>query len=132
MIKAPDAKILIVDDHPLVSHGLAAIIGQEEGLSVCGQAATPSEARQLFVQTEPDLIVLDILLPDGCDGFELLGEFLDADAGIKVLVFSSLDPDVYAHKARTLGAVGFVHKSMVITEIVPAIRAALHKEEGTR
>jgi len=124
-----DAKILIVDDHPLVSHGLAAIIAQEEGLAVCGQAATAGEAQRLFAETAPDLVVLDILLPDGRDGFDLLGEFLGSDSKAKVLIFSSLDPDVYAYKARELGAVGFVHKSMVITEIVPAIRAALQKQE---
>lgn len=126
---APDARILIVDDHPLVSHGLAAIIAQEEGLSVCGQAATVGEAQRLFAETAPDLVVLDILLPGGCDGFDLLDEFLEADSKAKVLIFSSLDPDVYAYKARELGAVGFVHKSMVITEIVPAIRAALQQKQ---
>ena len=119
------ARILIVDDHPLVSHGLAAIIAQEEGLTVCGQAATLPEARRLFESTHPDLVILDILLPEGGDGFELLSELREADDSARILVFSSLDADVYARKARMMGAVGFVHKSMVISDIVPAIRAAL-------
>lgn len=123
------SKILIVDDHPLVSHGLAAIIAQEDGLTVCGRAATLDEARELFASTDPDLVVLDILLPDGGDGFDLLSEFRDAEASTKILVFSSLDPDVYAQKAYALGAAAFVHKSMVISEIVPAIREALEEQD---
>jgi len=125
MIAAAAARILIVDDHPLVNHGLAAIIGEEHGLTVCGRAASMDEARELFAATRPDLVILDILLPDGANGFDLLTDFRKADESAKILVFSSLDPDVYASKAYTLGAAGYVHKSMVISEIVPAIRAAL-------
>jgi DNA-binding NarL/FixJ family response regulator len=121
------AKILIVDDHPLVNHGLAQIIEEEESLTVCGQAATAAEASQLFASTHPDLVVLDIMLPDG-DGFELLTDFTAGDGSVKVLVFSSLDPELYANKARSLGAAGYVHKSMVIGEIIPAIHAALEEK----
>lgn len=124
-----ESRILIVDDHPLVNHGLAEVIAAEESLTVCGQATSAAEAARLFESTHPDLVILDLLLPDG-DGFELLAEFIKGDNGVQVLVFSSLDPDVFARKARELGAAGFVHKSMVIGEIVPAIRAALEESKA--
>lgn len=129
MIAAAAARVLIVDDHPLVNHGLAAIIDDERGLTVCGRAASMDEARELFAATRPDLVILDILLPDGGDGFDLLSDFQETNESAKILVFSSLDPDVYASKAYSLGAAGYVHKSMVISEIVPAIRAALEEAE---
>lgn len=118
------SRVLIVDDHPLVSHGVARLIEHEEGLAVCGRAATVAEATALFEAERPDLVVLDILLPNG-NGWDLLERFVASDVPTEILVFSSLDPELYAGKALAMGAAGYVHKSMVIDEIVPAIRAAL-------
>jgi DNA-binding NarL/FixJ family response regulator len=123
----PAARILIVEDHPLVSHGLAELIADEERLEVCGRAASAAEAALLFETTRPDLVILDVLLPDR-DGFDLMVDLLEHDRSAKIVVFSSGNPEVYARRAREGGAVAFVSKGMVLDEIVPAIRAALEEK----
>lgn len=127
MPRGTPARVLIVDDHPLINHGLAELIADEAGLTVCGRAHTTQEARDLFTSTRPDLVILDLLLSNGDDGFDLLAEFRDADGDARVLVFSSLEPAVHADRARRLGATAYIHKSRAVAEVLPAIRSALEE-----
>ena len=124
-----DAEVLIVDDHPLVAHGLGAMIEDEAGLAVCGMAATAGEAMRLFRAREPDVVVLDLRLPDG-NGLKVLARMLALDPSARVLVFSSFDADIYADRARRLGAARYVHKSTAVDDVVPAIRAVLEADDA--
>jgi DNA-binding NarL/FixJ family response regulator len=69
----PPAKkgILLVDDHPMMREGLALLIGQELDLEVCGQADTARVAMELIASTQPNLVLLDITLPDK-NGLEVI------------------------------------------------------------
>ena len=73
--RTPPAKtaILIVDDHPMLRRGLAALIESEPDLAVCGEAATCQAALQAIRQRNPDLVIVDLGL-EGCDGLDLIKE----------------------------------------------------------
>lgn len=126
MNRAAPSRILIVDDHPLISHALASLIADENGMAVCAQASSALDAVRAFRSTRPHVVILDILLPDG-HGLEVLSEMREIDETAKILVFSSVDPEIYAAKARELGAADFVHKSTGLEDLIPTIRAALAK-----
>jgi DNA-binding NarL/FixJ family response regulator len=116
--------ILIVDDHPLVTFGLSELLGKLEGLEVCGTAGSAEEAIALYADLRPDLLILDIMLPDA-DGFTVMDAICEKNPAAKILVLSSLDPDILESKVRRHGGVGFVSKGTLLDDIVPAVRKAL-------
>jgi DNA-binding NarL/FixJ family response regulator len=71
---SPRVRIVIVDDHPLVREGLAALISSAPDLEICGEASGTNEARQLVADVRPDVAIVDLTLNDG-NGLELIKEF---------------------------------------------------------
>ncbi|MFH1143189.1 MAG: response regulator transcription factor, partial [Candidatus Eisenbacteria bacterium] len=80
-------RVLIVDDHPIVRHGLSQLIGQEKDLAVCGEASTCREALEAFERARPDVVMVDISLPDS-SGLSLIKQLRDLDTEIPILVLS--------------------------------------------
>lgn len=117
-------RVLIVDDHPIVREGLAAVINREVDLEVCGQAGGLSQAMRLFQQERPDLVVADVSLEDG-NGLELVKELVAYDSGIKVLVQSMYEESLYAERALRAGARGYINKEEALAQVVNAIRQVL-------
>lgn len=113
--------VLIVDDHSVVRHGLSLLIGEEEDLSVCGEAATIAEALQAAGESEPDCIVVDISLK-GESGLDLIQQLRDRGDKTAVLVLTMHDDSSYAEKALKLGANGYVTKHQADEVLVEAIR----------
>jgi DNA-binding NarL/FixJ family response regulator len=117
-------RILIVDDHPLLRRGLAAMIDNEPELEVCGQAATRVAGLAAIPVTRPDLITVDISLPDG-DGLELIKDLRARFPELPVLVVSMHDESLYAERAFRAGARGYVTKQEMDQTILAAIRCLL-------
>lgn len=104
------ARVLVVDDHPLTRDSLRALLSREPNLSVCGEAGTLADARLMAARLLPDMILLDLYLPDG-NGLDLLEEVRTWSNPPKVLVLSACDgSSPEAVEAFRLGAVGFVGK----------------------
>ncbi len=120
----PDAKILIVDDHPIVRHGLAQLINDVPGLTVCGASATPSEALRELVATDPQLVLLDLSLGDD-SGLELLKAFKARRPDLPVLVLSMHDEAYYADRVLRAGAMGYVMKQEPADKMITAIHQVL-------
>ena len=80
-------RILIVDDHPITRQGLAQLINYEVDLEVCGEADGVKEARSLISELNPDLVLLDITLPDG-SGLEVIKDTLAIHPECQILVIS--------------------------------------------
>ncbi len=118
------AKVLIVDDHSLVRHGLTQLIEEEPDLEVCGQASNAAEALRSMRQVRPDVAVVDISLTDA-SGIELIKEIRARDDTIRVLVSSMHEESLYAERALRAGAVGYVNKHESTEKIIEAIRTAL-------
>jgi DNA-binding NarL/FixJ family response regulator len=101
--------VLIVDDHPSF-RSLARAILEAEGFDVIGEAEDASAAVHLTAELEPDVVLLDVALPDG-DGIELAGRLRRIDgAGPTVVLVSSRDRSDYGSSLDTCGAAGFIPK----------------------
>jgi len=117
------SRIMIVDDHALVRHGLGQLISGEADLEVCAQAATIDEALGRL-DSEPDLIVIDISLKEG-NGIELIKQVKARDADIKMLVSSMHDESLFAERALHAGAKGYINKQESTENVLDAIRHVL-------
>jgi DNA-binding NarL/FixJ family response regulator len=116
--------ILIVDDHPMLRRGLAALIESESGLTVCGEAATCSAALEAIRMHPPDLVIVDLAL-DGSDGLDLIKAMKAHHPEIPALVLSMYDEAVYAERALRAGARGYVTKQQLASTVLVAIHRLL-------
>jgi DNA-binding NarL/FixJ family response regulator len=115
-------RILIADDHPLVRQGLQAALAPLEEVEVVGEAATGQEAIREAVLHRPDVVVMDLQMPDlnGIDATRELGRALPSAA---VLVLTMFDDDDWVFAAMRAGARGYVLKGAEQQEIARAITA---------
>lgn len=120
-------RILIVDDHPIVRHGMAELLNQEEDLEVCGDAGDATEAMRMVEQCCPEIVIVDISL-DGDNGIELIEQIKARHPQTKMLVSSIHDEKVFAGRALRAGAMGYVSKRENVRRIVSAIRRVLRGE----
>ena len=118
-------RILIVDDHPVMRLGLVQLINSKSDLEVCGEAGSAKEALQQVGALAPDLVLLDMALPDG-HGLEVLKDLATLHEGLATLVVSSNDETVYAERALKAGARGYIMKEAAATHLVGAIRTILN------
>ena len=118
------ARILIVDDHPLVRTGLAQLIGDCPDLSVCAEAGDMAEALRQIDATSPDLAIIDLSLAGG-SGLDLIEHIKSRDKGILMLVASMHDETLYAERVLAAGARGYINKQEAQGNIIRAIRQVL-------
>jgi DNA-binding NarL/FixJ family response regulator len=122
--KQKKAEILIVDDQPLVREGLIRIINREKDLNCCCAIESIVAARDQLTVCKPDLVLMDILLPDGC-GLDFIKQLGQEHPSLPVLVVSQCDEALYAERALKAGARGFLMKNHAASGIPAAIRAVL-------
>jgi DNA-binding NarL/FixJ family response regulator len=120
-------RVLIADDHALVRAGIRALVEKIEGVVVVGEAGTGSEALELVRELEPDVMLLDITMPDG-GGFEVLDQVTRKYPEIKVIVLTVHEAGEYAIRALREGAAGFLPKSAASTELEQAIQTVVRGE----
>jgi DNA-binding NarL/FixJ family response regulator len=116
-------KVLIVDDQSLVRAGFRMILDAEPDIEVVGEAADGLEAVLAARQTEPDVILMDVRMPN-VDGLEATRRLLDGrDEGPRILILTTFDLDEYAHAALRAGASGFLLKDALPNDLLSGIRA---------
>ncbi len=115
--------VLLVDDHELIRHGLAGAFTRDDAFIVAGQAGTISDALELAQSLQPDVMVVDLQLPDG-SGLDLVRTLRKErkDVGLVVLTMYAGDEQIFA--AMDAGASAFVGKDAPSTEVVAAARHA--------
>lgn len=118
------ASVLIVDDHAMIREGLRRSFERAEDFDVIAEAASVAEAQASISHSAPEVVVLDIRLPDG-DGLELCREIRDTDPAIGVVILTMYGGDEYLLEARDSGASAFVPKEAPATDVVAAARRAL-------
>jgi DNA-binding NarL/FixJ family response regulator len=121
------ARVLLVDDHPLVRDGLMEMINRTGDLTCCGEAGNTTDAQTAVSELKPDLVLLDLRLHNG-DGLELVKIFKSLFPSLKVLILSQLDEMTYAERALRVGALGYVMKENATREILSAMRTVLAGE----
>jgi len=118
------ARIMIVDDHPIVREGLTVRISAQPDLTVCGEAATEDEAVTRVAELVPDLLIVDISLDSG-NGLEVIKRVKAAHPSVRMLVLSGYKESVYGERAFRAGAMGYVNKQESNGKLLEAIRAIL-------
>jgi len=118
------AKILIVDDHPMVREGLSIHIATQGGMEVCGEAEDPQGAMSKIQSTHPDLVIVDISLKQG-NGIDLIHRIRDKYEDMPILVWSMYPESLYAERALRAGANGYLNKDRATREVLEAIRSVL-------
>jgi DNA-binding NarL/FixJ family response regulator len=120
-------RLLVVDDHPILRRGLTALIESEPGLAVHGAVSTCVAALDSMRESEPDLVIVDLALGDE-DGLDLVKDIKTRYPKIPSLVLSMHDEAVYAERALSAGALGYVTKQELDETVLQAIRNALAGE----
>jgi DNA-binding NarL/FixJ family response regulator len=115
-------RILIVDDHAVVRAGLRLLVDAEDDLEAVGEAGNARDAVFQARTLEPDVILMDVVMPDQ-SGIDVLPTLLHERPETKVLVLSMQDDPQYVRQAFAAGALGYVLKEAADTEVVSAIRA---------
>jgi DNA-binding NarL/FixJ family response regulator len=118
------ARILLVDDHPLVRERLAEIINREPDLTVCGEAEDRHEAIAAIPTKRPDLAIVDLTLKNS-DGLELIKDIRVRWPKVRMLVVSMHDESLYAERVIRAGALGYITKQEATRKILVAIRRVL-------
>ncbi len=118
------ARIVIVDDHPIVRHGVSRLLNREEDLCVTGEAENSAEALRLLEEDLPDLVLIDLVL-DGESGIDLIEAIRSRWPDLPVLVVSMHDAPDYLERVLKSGAQGFVNKKESIQRLADAIRRVL-------
>jgi DNA-binding NarL/FixJ family response regulator len=121
------AKILIVDDHPIVCEHLKALIEQQKDLKVCASVPDAARAMQAIADQSPDLAIVDLSL-SGTHGLDLVKDMASRYPGLPVLVLSMHDESLFAGRVLAAGARGYITKQEATSRIMIAIRKVL--EDG--
>ena len=113
--------VLIVDDHAGF-RGMARAMLEAGGFDVIGEAGDGREGERLSAVIQPDVVLLDIQLPDG-DGFAVARRLLAGERPPAVVLVSTRDPGDYGHRISTSGAAGFIHKARLSGDTLRATLA---------
>ena len=113
--------VLLADDHMIVREGLKKLLESESDIEVVGEAATGRKAVELSQKLRPDVIVMDIAMPQ-MNGLEATRQILKADPGVKILILSAHSDDAYVERVTALGAAGYLIKQTSAHFLSEAIR----------
>lgn len=113
-------RLLLVDDHAVVREGYRRLLERRPDLCIVGEAANAADAYTLFRDESPDVVILDLNLPD-MGGIELIGRFLRRDPAARILAFTMHRDPLFATQALRAGALGYVTKSSPPDTLVQAV-----------
>lgn len=120
-------RVLVADDHMIVRTGIRHVLESEPGFEVVGEAANASEAVALVAELRPDVVVLDISMPDE-SGLEVAARLRSSASGTRVLILSMHSNAEYVVESVRAGAHGYILKDTAATELRNAIRAVCRGE----
>lgn len=121
--KTPEVRILLADDHAVVRTGLSALLEDEPGWKICGEAATGREAIARTVELKPDVAIIDVNMPD-LNGLEAAREIKRLVPQTELIIFTTDENDALIRDVFAVGARSYVLKSQAMEHLVSAVRAA--------
>lgn len=124
-----EIRVLIVDDHPIVRTGIRNMLDPAAGITVVGEAHNGAEAKQMITELKPDVILLDMKLPD-MSGIEVIKHIHESKSSSRVLGLSSYDDRQYISQLLNYGASGYLLKEEVPEYIIEAVRGVAHGDTG--
>jgi DNA-binding NarL/FixJ family response regulator len=120
-------RVLIVDDHEIVRYGLSAVLSEESDIEVVGEARSGADAIACAAETRPDVILMDLVLPDH-DGVEVTRRIVESGSKSRIVVLTSFADDRRVRDAIRAGAIGYLLKDVLKPDLLSAIRAAARGE----
>jgi len=114
-------KVILVDDHAVVRAGFRMLLSTEADIDVIAEAERGEAACQLYLEQQPDVMVLDLSMP-GIGGLESIRRICNRDSNAKILVFSVHDEMVYVDRAMSAGAKGYITKNSAPGILATAIQ----------
>lgn len=121
-------KILVADDHAVVRSGLAVLLNAQADFEVVGEAASGTETLQKVLALQPDVLLLDIAMPD-MNGVEAAQQIRKDAREVRIIVLTMYDDQGYLRQFLEIGVAGYVLKKAADTELIDAIRA-VHRGES--
>ncbi len=121
MTTGPRIGVLVVDDHPIMRLGVAAIINAQRDMRVCAQAGSGEEAVKMFKKHRPDITLMDLRLP-AMSGLDALRAIRLDDPQARCVVLTTYEGDEDIHQALAAGAMGYLIKGMSHETLVDALR----------
>lgn len=121
-LESPVTRLLLVDDHPGFRQGVAALLRSEGDLVICAEAASMAEGLRCAREHRPDVVLLDVSLPDG-SGLELARQLAAEQPAVGVLMVSMHEESLYAMRGFHAGARGYLMKTSADEHLVEAVRA---------
>ena len=115
-------RILLADDHSVVRRGLRTLLETQAGWEICGEASNGREAIELTRELQPDVIVMDISMPE-LNGLEATRQITKKDPKIEVLILTLYDSEQMIREARDAGAHGYILKSGLDSALLDAVRS---------
>ena len=125
----PTLRVVLVDDHEVVRSGLKAFIESAPDMKVVGEAATAGEGIRESARSSPDLVVMDLRLPD-MSGIAACKEIVEVNPGVRVLILTSYADRGAVRAAAAAGAAGYLLKRAKAFELVSILRRVARGEEG--
>ncbi len=122
-------RVVIADDHPVVRSGIRDLLERAIDIQVIGEASTGKEALRLVEEMAPDVLLLDMQLPD-MKGIEVAQQLQQSESSVKILVLSAHDDPLYIHELMEAGAMGYLVKEEAPQVIVDAVRGIARGEQG--
>jgi len=116
--------IVLAEDHQIVRQGLRALLESEPGLHIVGEAADGVEAAQLAERLQPDVMVVDLMMP-GLNGLEVTRQVSERAPQTRVIILSAFDNEAYVSEALGSGAAGYVLKKSSAADLVQAVQEVM-------
>jgi DNA-binding NarL/FixJ family response regulator len=117
----PPIRVLMVDDHPLMREGVAAVLEGQSDMTVAGEASNGSEAVERYRALRPDVTLMDLQMP-GMNGIDAIRAIRREFPEARIIVLTTYDGDILASRALKAGAAGYLLKSMLRRDLVDTIR----------
>jgi DNA-binding NarL/FixJ family response regulator len=114
-------RIMVVDDHPVLREGIAAMLENERDLELVGEASDGTEAISMFRRLRPDVTLMDVQMP-GIGGIEAMSAIRHEHPDARIVMLTTYPGDAQAIRALKAGAVGYMLKSSLLDEIVDVVR----------